>query len=429
MSEIIEFACDICGQKYRYSEERMGRKTDCRECGAPFELNKHTIAKDDDEEDSDDEEVSPWILIRSAVVGTLLFFIIGGLSYLPFYAPEPRSLMASTTPPGRLGNPPSGFPQPGLPGHGFPHHNPGFSPAGVPNGGMPGNNAVWPPPRTNRNVTAGSNDARGDSGGNPRPDEDATRDTELAAGTGPKTVPQPIDVPRPDATKPDSGKPVEPKPEKTATSDSRGPDMDDDPGEIPAELKKLPYVRSVSIGKLNGRDNHIVVKGANLTKVKQLLPIYDPYWPLSEQQFTAVSNTQIDTQAVTFAGGYKPIGVLLGSAEGLTVAIPEDSVRVNRDESIDSADKAPVIVVERGGSLTSDARAVIVVEQGGTVNVRAPFGFYVALKGATLRTEFPLHKSYMATGAKYESKFRTGFTPERIPTIRVIKLKSGSSNE
>lgn len=428
MSEIIEFACDICGQKYRYSEERMGRKTDCRECGAPFELNKHTIAKDEDEDGSDDEETSPWLLIRSAFVGTLLFFIIGGLSYLPFSSPDPQNLMAATPPSGQLNNFPPGFPQSNFPGQGFPNGNPGFNPsgqpnAGMPNAGMPGNNTVWPPPKTKRKVRPGVNNA-GDVG-NPQPGEGATQNADLGAASQPKDVPDPADGPMADQGKPE--KPLEPKPEKGMAAG--GAESDDDPGEVPADFKKAPFVSSVSIGKLDGRDDHIVVKGANLSKVKTLIPIYDPFWPLSEEGFSIVSNTRIDTGHVVFAGGYKPVGVLLGSAEGATLAIPANAMRVSKEETIERNDKVAVVVVEKGGTLTTDARALIVVEQGGTLNVKSPFGAYVALKGGTVRSDTPLHRMYLATGAKYEPRIRSGFAPERIPTIRVIRLKSNAPNE
>jgi hypothetical protein len=432
VSEIIEFACDICGQKYRYSEERMGRKTDCRECGAPFELNKHTIAKDEDEDGSDDEEMSPWILIRSAFVGTLLFFIIGGLCYLPFYTPDGRSLMAATTPSGQRGNSPTGFGQPSFPANNFPQHNPSFSPpgfpnAGNPNAGMPGNNSVWPPPRTNHNLRSGAKvpGAADDS----IPGRDPAGDTEVAAAIGAKLVPEPSDVPKADAPEPEPEKPSKAKPEKPMAADAGEPDTNDDPGDVPNDFKKAPFVRSVSIGKLEGRDNHIVVKGANLSKVTHLHPIYDPFWPLNNVQFTVTSKNRIDTHRVTFAGGYKPIGVVLVSAEGTTIAIPEDSMRVSKDESSEPSDKIPVIVVERGGTLTTSSRTVVVVEPGGTVNISSPFGAYVALKGSTVRSDFPLHKAFMATGAKYEPRIRTGFALERTPVIRVIKLKSESSDE
>lgn len=434
MSEIIEFACDICGQKYRYSEERMGRKTDCRECGAPFELNKHTIAKDEDEDGSDYEEVSPWILVRSAFVGTLLFFIIGGLCYLPFYTPDARSLMAATTPSGQRGNSPTGFGQPSFPANNFPQHNPSFGPsgmpnagipnAGIPNAGIPGNNSVWPPPRTKRNIKPSSSGPGAGVADNSPMGQNAQMDPELASAAGSKPVPEPTDFPKPQPERPD-----EPKPDKTPPADAGKSDKNDDPGEAPADFKNAPSVRSVSIGRLDGRDNHIVIKGANLSKVTKLLPIYDPFWPLSEVQFTVTSDQRIDTHRVTFAGGYKPVGVFLSSAEGATLAIPDDAVRVTREENFDRSEKVAVIVIERGGSLTTDARAVIVVEEGGTLNVTSPFGAYVALKGATVKSKFPLHKAHLATGAKYETSLRSGFAPERIAAIRVIKLKAGSSNE
>jgi len=57
MPEAIKSACDICGQIYHLSEERLGRSTSCKVCGTKFTVEEFVPPKEE-------EHDSPWPWIK-----------------------------------------------------------------------------------------------------------------------------------------------------------------------------------------------------------------------------------------------------------------------------------------------------------------------------------------------------------------------------
>ncbi|MFO1022780.1 MAG: hypothetical protein U0903_19110 [Planctomycetales bacterium] len=83
MPEMINAACDICGQAYRRTVEELGKKAKCRVCGTTFEI----VQKADpdelfDSEDEHDGNPLPWI--KGGATSALILLIIFGLGSLLF---------------------------------------------------------------------------------------------------------------------------------------------------------------------------------------------------------------------------------------------------------------------------------------------------------------------------------------------------------
>jgi len=86
MPEAIKSACDICGQIYRLSEERLGRSTSCKVCGTKFTVEEFVPPREEEEEEHD----SPWPWIKGGFTLMLMLAILIALGRLPFVKPEPR---------------------------------------------------------------------------------------------------------------------------------------------------------------------------------------------------------------------------------------------------------------------------------------------------------------------------------------------------
>lgn len=418
---MIEFACDICGQKQLYPEDRMGRDVDCRVCGAPYELNKHTIARDEEEETQEDDEVSAWVLVRSTVVGAIILFIVGGLSVLPFYEPDPSSraqaggIVASRLPATPNNGLPPGFPQHQFP-PGFPQHNlhpPFVPPTGIPNG-VPGvdtkpngppNMATWPPARPNGAVPPANGANQNPGGAKPMPVEVARADAGKGGGNG---LPMPADVG------------AKNEPEMAADG---APEADPKGEDVPLDFTDYPNVRSVAVGNAAGGTN-IVVKGSKLSKVRRVLPFYIPYWNVRDVEFRVVSDTQIETNHVALAG-VKSVGVVLVSDEGLTITVPERTLRIKQEQTIDiQTGRNNLVVVEAGGKATTQNSAMVVVERGGELTTAHPFGLFVVARGGKIRSNIPPRPLFLAEGAEMDQKSRLPSRVESVAGVRICKVKS-----
>lgn len=83
MGELIDVACDICGQIYRWSDERVGEIAACRECGTKFEVTEYTPPPDPDEAAMDNP--LPWV--KGGIVAAIIVLALFGLGRLLFYRP------------------------------------------------------------------------------------------------------------------------------------------------------------------------------------------------------------------------------------------------------------------------------------------------------------------------------------------------------
>lgn len=91
MAELIDVACDICGQKYRRPEEEIGRKAKCRVCGTKFEVSKYTPPDELFEEEAAAlGNPMPWI--KGGATFALILLLIGGLGSLLFIKPASAKL-------------------------------------------------------------------------------------------------------------------------------------------------------------------------------------------------------------------------------------------------------------------------------------------------------------------------------------------------
>lgn len=111
MAELIEAACDICGQLYRWSEERLNETAVCRECGTKFEVQRYTPPPDEVEGDLDNP--LPWI--KGACVAAIIIAALGGLGSLLTYRPGSRPFPTANTAPG--------YPAPSYPAPAYPVPN------------------------------------------------------------------------------------------------------------------------------------------------------------------------------------------------------------------------------------------------------------------------------------------------------------------
>lgn len=92
MAELIDVACDICGQKYRRSEEDMGKKAKCRICGTKFEIARYVPPDELFEAEQEAALGNPLPWIKGGATFALILLLIGGLGSLLFIKPASARL-------------------------------------------------------------------------------------------------------------------------------------------------------------------------------------------------------------------------------------------------------------------------------------------------------------------------------------------------
>lgn len=93
MGELIDVACDICGQIYHWSDERLGEIAACRECGTKFEVMEYIPPPDPDDAAMDNP--LPWV--KGGGVAAVIVLAVFGLGRLLFYRPGGDTTFAAAS--------------------------------------------------------------------------------------------------------------------------------------------------------------------------------------------------------------------------------------------------------------------------------------------------------------------------------------------
>ena len=118
MSELIDVACDICGRRYRWPDERLGDSATCRDCNTQFEVTEYVSP----EENTDAADlrwfkgVGEVLLVLAVVIGLSSLLVIRPANYR-------RSIAQGSSSFGPVNAHPAGSASPHLPLHNSPPHD------------------------------------------------------------------------------------------------------------------------------------------------------------------------------------------------------------------------------------------------------------------------------------------------------------------
>ncbi len=354
MAELIDVACDICGQKYQWGPERVGSSTQCRECGTKFSVVEYTPPPEEDTNAN-----SPWRWIKGACVALLVVTAVVGLGSLPFVRPAPaRAVAADRQPPG------AGFAQPAARAPGVLQNRPNLQADvdsrlkalreknGIPVVGQPGN----PVP------------------GNPAP----VLPVPVFPGSAPRVPTMPPRHgfgPRGRALR--GAPPVaENKPEKQP-SDGNAIESTVAPTGVP------PVITGWNVAGTGPRKQvHLTGRGLqNTTKVQKLLGL-----ALFDVTFTVVSDTDLQLNSAHLQAPGQSLFVVT-TADGMAVAFSNEIKTIDSPESGELVTGPErIFFVKKGGVLTSQQPSVVLLEEGGRASIGGITAVGIVKKGAQLET-------------------------------------------
>lgn len=368
MAELIDVACDICGQKYRWGVERVGSATQCRECGTKFEVAEYMPPP---EEGTDDGNPLPWI--KGACVAALVIASVAGLGSLPFIRPSPAVAVAANN---RQPNA-AGFARPVAPRANGPAQPP-VAPADVEarlkalreKMGSPG--ALGP-------AMPGPNlpDVKMPEAGRPGPE---------FSGRG-RRGPRMPNLPRPGIPGAAPQFPLPPTDAPGQAPLEEVPIAGDGPQDTAKGTARAtgvpPEISAWRITDDRGRP-HIRLTGRGLkhtTKVQKLFGT-----ALFEGKFSVISDTELELKPVG-APETRQMMIVVTTPDGVAVALADDVKTVDSRETLDrAAGPPPVCFVKKGGVLTTSFPTVVIVDAGGRANVSGITTVGIVKKGAVLET-------------------------------------------
>ena len=118
MSELIDVACDICGRRYRWPDERLGDSATCRDCNTQFEVTEY-VPPEEDTVAADlrwFKGVGEVLLVLAVVIGLSSLLVIHPANYR-------RNIAQSSSSFGPVNSHPAGSASPHLPLHSSPPHD------------------------------------------------------------------------------------------------------------------------------------------------------------------------------------------------------------------------------------------------------------------------------------------------------------------
>jgi hypothetical protein len=338
MAELIEVACDICGQKYRWSDERLGSTAACRECGTKFEVEEFVPPPDDADDEVGDSPL-PWI--KGALVAALIVAALSGLGSLLFTRPAPDApVLASAAP-----SVPARAAQSSTTAAGAPSGQ--TQPSGV--------TATPATPRTGHGIARNGLPSGFGSGAAP---SDPRKVRELADKLK-------SSVPGRASPAPGFGlsNTNDPEPEREATGSVPAP------GPKPIVVDAPSGVPVVTTWQLVGNPGsaRLRLTGRGLQKttaVQELVGL-----ALIDAAFAAVSDTELDVKK-TYLKDPRQSLFVVASPEGIAVAFCDAVPIVTSRKSLDrEPNSVRVFRVTKDGWLEGSRSAVVLVEAGGRAHI------------------------------------------------------------